>query len=142
MTLDKAIKRAEEVVEEQEKAAKEWHENQVRKCKLIRGTEMDYTHENECKKCAEEHRQLAEWLKELKQLREQTRWIPVSDRLPEDRELALFSTKADRVFEGRYFDDDTDRQWYSFCDKTFAWNNVVTAWMPLPQPMKVGEENC
>lgn len=27
-------------------------------------------------------RQLAEWLRELKQLREQTRWIPVSDRLP------------------------------------------------------------
>lgn len=27
-------------------------------------------------------RQLAEWLKELKQLREQTRWIPVSEGLP------------------------------------------------------------
>lgn len=26
-----------------------------------------------CEKCADEHRQLAEWLKELKQLREQTR---------------------------------------------------------------------
>ncbi len=29
------------------------------------------------------HRQLAEWLKELKRLREQTGWIPVSERLPE-----------------------------------------------------------
>ena len=64
MTLDEAIKRAKKIAEEQEKAAKEWHENQVRKCELIRFAEMDYTHENECKKCADEHRQLTEWLKD------------------------------------------------------------------------------
>lgn len=45
MTLDEAIKHAEEVA------------NDMELC---------------CKECAEEHRQLAEWLKELKQLREQT----------------------------------------------------------------------
>ena len=67
---------------------------------------------------------------------EQTTWIPVSERLPEDRELVLFSTKTDRVFEGRFFADNTDIQWYSFRDETFAWNNVVTAWMPLPEPYK------
>lgn len=71
MTLDEAIKHCEEVAEEQKKAAKEWHENQVRKCELIRFAEMDYTHENECKECASDHKQLAEWLKELKRLREQ-----------------------------------------------------------------------
>ena len=63
---------------EQEKEAQEWHENQVRKCELIRFAEMDYTRENECKKCAEEHRQLAEWLKELKQLKEQE---PMLDKI-------------------------------------------------------------
>ena len=67
-------------------------------------------------------------------------WIPVSERLPKDRELMLFSTKTDRVFEGRYFDDNTDRQWYSFRDDTFAWNNVVTAWMPLPEAYTESEE--
>lgn len=41
MTLDEAIKRAEEVAKEQEKLGK----------------------------CAEEHRQLAKWLKELRALR-------------------------------------------------------------------------
>lgn len=71
MTLDEAIKRAKKIAEEQEKAAKEWHENQVRKCELIRFAEMDYTHENECKKCADEHRQLTEWLKDYKRLLEQ-----------------------------------------------------------------------
>ena len=69
------------------------------------------------------------------------RWIPVSERLPEDRELILFSTKTDRVFEGRYFDDNTGHQWYSFRDDIFAWNNVVTAWMPLPQPYKAESED-
>lgn len=71
MTLDDAIKHAEEVAEEQEKAAKEWHENQVRKCELFPFVEMDFTYENECKKCADEHRQLAEWLKDYKRLLEQ-----------------------------------------------------------------------
>lgn len=120
MTLDEAIKHCEEVAME--------------KCKLS----DSYSFEEH--KCGEEHRQLAKWLKELKQLREQTRWIPVSERSPEDRELILFSTKTDRVFEGRYFDDNTDRQWYSFRDDTFAWNNVVTAWMLLPQPYKAESE--
>ena len=78
MTIEEAIKHCEEVAEEQEKEAQEWHENQVRKCELIRFAEMDYTRENECKKCAEEHRQLAEWLKELKQLKEQE---PMLDKI-------------------------------------------------------------
>lgn len=71
---------------------------------------------------------------------EQLKWIPVSERLPKDGELVLFSTKTDEVFEGRYCDDNTPLQWYSFCDDTFAWNNVVTAWMPLPQPYKAESE--
>lgn len=53
-------------LEKPKKEAKEWHENQVRKCELFPFAEMDYTHENGCQKCADEHRQLAEWLKELK----------------------------------------------------------------------------
>ena len=71
---------------------------------------------------------------------QKTGWIPVSERLPEDNELVLFSTKTDRVFEGRFFSDNTDRQWYSFRDETFAWNNVVIAWMPLPEPYKAESE--
>ena len=54
MTLDEAIKHCEEVAD------------------------------TKCNECGNEHRQLAEWLKELKQLKEQTRWIPVSKGLPED----------------------------------------------------------
>ena len=55
MTLSEAIIHAEEVAREYEDAI---------------GTEINmmYAHEHDknCMKCAEEHRQLAEWLKELK----------------------------------------------------------------------------
>jgi hypothetical protein len=76
----------------------------------------------------------------IKALEQEPKWIPVSERLPKDGEVTLFSTKTDRIFEGRYFDDDTDFQWYAFYDETFVEDNVVTAWMPLPTPYKSESE--
>ena len=58
MTLDEAIKHAEEVAEEKEKNAYNLYDAQK------------YEESRECIWCAEEHRQLAEWLKELKAYRE------------------------------------------------------------------------
>ena len=63
-------------------------------------------------------------------------WIDVNERLPEDGEVVIFSTKTDRVYEGRFYNDNSNQQWYVFRDENFAWNNVVTAWMPLPEPYK------
>ena len=73
------------------------------------------------------------------------RWIPVSERLPEDEQEILFSTKTGRVHSGKYHDDDSANQWYSHKDKCRAWNNVVSAWMPLPKPYESQESekiNC
>ena len=59
MTLDEAIRHCEEVAEAEEQKYKEW-----------RG---DYSHLKKidsCLECANEHRQLAKWLKELKTRRE------------------------------------------------------------------------
>lgn len=70
---------------------------------------------------------------------EQTTWIPVSERLPEDEQEILFSTKTGRVHSGKYHDDDSANQWYSHRDKCRAWNNVVKAWMPLPKPYEPQE---
>lgn len=61
MTLDEAIKHAEEVVD---------GHNRIKQIKAVTLEEC---------KCAEEHRQLAEWLKELKQLRElQSCWDAIN----------------------------------------------------------------
>lgn len=57
LNLDDAIKHAEEVA----KANESWHEEYI-------DTAFEQ-HALNCKKCAEDHRQLAEWLKELKYAR-------------------------------------------------------------------------
>ena len=69
------------------------------------------------------------------------KWIPVSERLPEDEQEILFSTKTGRVHSGKYHDDDSANQWYSHRDKCRAWNNVVIAWMPLPKPYEPQERS-
>jgi len=91
-------------------------------------------------KCAEEHRQLAEWLKELKQLREQTRWIPVSEELPDKEGYYLCSVRymypPYNFFEPekvKYMDDVTIQKF----DGEF--NIEVKAWMPLPPCYKPQE---
>ena len=72
---------------------------------------------------------------------QEPKWIPVSERLPEDEQEILFSTKTGRVHSGKYHDDDSANQWYSHRDKCRAWNNVVSAWMPLPEPYKAESED-
>lgn len=51
-----------------------FHCDGTKDCKILKNGEN-----KGCQKCAKEHRQLEEWLKELKWLREQTRWIPCED---------------------------------------------------------------
>ena len=58
MTLDEAIKHAEEVADEKKKEA----------CNLYDA--KNYEESRECIWCADEHRQLAEWLKLLKTITE------------------------------------------------------------------------
>lgn len=90
MTLDKAIKHCEEVAEEQDMKA---------------GFETDYqtytmseTERERCRECANEHRQLAEWLKELKAWR--TFGLRVGEiislYLPDDMVAELLKTLNER----------------------------------------------
>ena len=80
MTIDEAIKHAEEVAEKFE-SLHERYENMDEDRLLFR------VEENECKNCANEHRQLAEWLKELKQLRKQE---PCDDTVSREAVKELF----------------------------------------------------
>lgn len=59
LNLEEAIKYYSELAEENEKDAEQF--------KRIKATQDIISH---CYECAEEHRQLAEWLRELKKLRE------------------------------------------------------------------------
>lgn len=61
MTLDEAIRHCEEVAKENERIAFD----------LTTAFNMETIKSKECKKCANEHRQLAEWLKDYKRLKEQ-----------------------------------------------------------------------
>lgn len=77
------------------------------------------TAQGDCKECAEEHRQLAEWLKELKHLRE----------VKENGELPPFEVMAKEVAE-MAFDE------YIYKDKTLRkWIDVLvqTQWIPIKE---------
>ena len=78
MTIDEAIKHAEEVAKDQEELyglcpiseSELSHCDGTKDCKAVKNGEN-----KGCLKCAKEHHQLAEWLKELKQLKEQEPFI-------------------------------------------------------------------
>ena len=127
MTLDKAIIHCEEVAE---------------KCAVTDGD----------LKCEMEHRQLAEWLKELKLRRTEQRWFPCSEKLPErgkdvlvtrhylgeeDNNKSCYYTEV----AARYGDDDNP-DWISYSDeyKMHPKNHIVIAWQELPEPYKVENE--
>ncbi len=92
-----------------------------------------------CEDCAEEHRQLAEWLKELKQLRELTRWIPVNERLPEEAVRVLVYAERNAYnkkgkFRKRVIDIgwQIDGIWH--IDGCSGVKGID--WMPLPEPYR------
>lgn len=63
-------------------------------------------------------------------------WIPISERKPEDGEWAIF-TDGSKISVERYKVDALDHfypqeRWFSF--------DEATAWMPLPEPYKEGDE--
>ena len=83
-------------------------------------------------------RQLADRLKELKRLRKQTRWISVSERLPEKGKQVLCCNQHGSVF--------TSAVTYTIKheDKIlahFGHHYGVVAWMPLPEPYKAESED-
>lgn len=84
MTLNEAIKHAEEVAKEQDELCKRYDDAS----RYYRSHNEDIVSANakkcrECFECAKEHRQLAEWLKDYKRLLEQEpktgHWIIVEE---------------------------------------------------------------
>lgn len=80
-----------------------------------------------------EFRQLAEWLKELKQLKEQTTWIPCSERLPKESIAVLVWCPERKNIYCAYLEE---KQWWIFGAYFQKVTLDVVAWMPLPEPYK------
>jgi len=140
MTIEEAITECGNIVD--------LCEDQAKKCDLTDSYESAVAgREGEC---ADKYRQIAEWLKELKQLREQTRWIPCSERMPEEREWIgtkkFGTTISDEVYvtlettEGKRFCDHVRFQNGRFSLSKQAELDAIDrgikaiAWMPLPEP--------
>lgn len=127
MKLDEAIRHAEKVAKQSEIQADKWQEEG--------GEEWGKT--IACRKCAEEHRQLAEWLKELKRVREQTRWIPCSERLPKEHGYYIVQTDGSHnaVIDIAEYGIFFRKPEYEY---VWEWNKAskILAWMPLPEPYK------
>ena len=115
-------------------------------------TEVIEEHLANYQRCAEEHKQISEWLKELKRLKEQEpKWIPVSERLPMEFEFvnctchSLIDDREDWVVETVYIPQPSDSPYSD-------WGNIpmlnsgdceVVAWVhrDIPKPYKAESED-
>ena len=86
MTLDEAIKHAEEVAKEQEElyrlcpvSESMFHCDGTKDCKTLKNGKN-----KGCRKCAEEHQQLAEWLKDYQQVLKERHFDDASPQEPCD----------------------------------------------------------
>lgn len=131
MTIDEHINKAEEDAKRAELQAN-W------------GIGTYFMDRTEALEYAKECRQLAAWLKELKQLREQTSWIPVTKRLPDDYDRYLISTDDGMVEIVNYGDTNdlpNEIAFYQWDDEEWqCWKPKVTAWMPRPKAYKAESE--
>ena len=65
---------------------------------------------------------------------EETRWIPCSERLPEDNTDVIVCFYSGTVTEMRYWGNGIFQGIYEHTTK------VIVAWMPLPEPYKEVED--
>lgn len=100
MNLDEAIKHCIKIAEKYEEECKNWaygasqiNDDENRKKQYQKHAEM-------WQECAKEHRQLAEWLKELKAYREDTRFADLYERIciKRDEDRDYFARTKDQTY--------------------------------------------
>ena len=66
------------------------------------------------------------------------KWIPVKERLPESQKRVLAVCKSGKIFVGEFVDLGWRTLWRirTARDSTKEITQIVTHWMPLPEPPK------
>ena len=73
-----------------------------------------------------------------KKYRQEPKWIPVSERLPEDKQAVLVWCPQYRNIYCAYLEKE---QWWIFGAFVQIVPNEVIAWMPLPEPYEPQERS-
>lgn len=94
-------------------------------------------------KYATEYRQLAEWLRELKE-RRSGGWISCKDKMPEDNTSVLFVYVSENGIKSVHYGYHQTLKGLgsSWAKPSVGWqycDDDVTHWQPLPEPPKDGE---
>lgn len=121
----------------------------IRRLKEARGTIQPFRYINEAIdfaiKALEQESKTDVWsIKEVADvlekhglIREQeTGWIPVTERLPENDEVVLATNSSNDLFKANIWDDCGENKWYA----NGCFDVPVIAWMPLPEPYKAESE--
>lgn len=75
-------------------------------------------------------------LEELPSAQPEQRWIPCSVRLPKQGQEVICQCRANII---KVLKLDADDDWYQDAEHCYM-GGFVTAWMPLPEPYKEGQE--
>ena len=140
MTLDEAIKHCLEVAEENDLAAGMYEilaENNHNAYERLTAE----TNSSRCAECAADHRQLAEWLTELRD----RQWVSCKDRMPEiidniSSADVLIHLENGEQYAAVLIGEDNEnwiQAYWSTSDMHRDFEcDEVTHWQPLPEPPK------
>jgi len=91
---------------------------------------------DDCFKLKDEYRKEWESIKDLPSVKPEAEWIPVSEKLPDEKDYCLCCDKDGYITIG--FVSKWSKQW---CFDDPEVDIDVIAWMPLPEPYKAESED-
>lgn len=136
MTIDEAIRHCEEVAGEQQERA-----DSAELIDILDGLDVEA-----CKECAADHRQLAEWLRELKELREVFSKVDAGAIKPKDYlDLLDEWAKARKLLKAAVegLDNCADKCICDYCDSRCPFYNFgcVSGWKHRDEALAlIGED--